>query len=103
MKSKNYKIGALVGMLVLVLVLWGTVKMLYLKHYGERTVGVVESVYKAGSKGHYRCKYSFEIGGDVFHGKALYSVFEVGDSIKILYSSYNANISAPEKMVLEYY
>lgn len=59
--GETSKLGLAIGILVLLMISWSTIKMLHLKYYGERVNGVVQSVYKVGSKGHYNCEYSFNL------------------------------------------
>ena len=78
--------------------------MVYLKHFGVPTIAVVQSMYKSGSKGKFGCKYTYSVAEIKYSEHVIYKdVFEVYDSITILYIPIYPKISAPQRMILDYY
>lgn len=96
-------LGKIIGVIVLFLILWASVKMIYLKYYGKETEGLVQSVYKSGSKGHFSCRYTYTVKGQSYEESAAYGDLNIGDTIVVLYLSFYPQISVPQKMVLEYW
>ena len=86
------------------MITWIQSKMYFLKHYGTRTNGIVQAVYKVGSKGQSNCEYTFYIKGEPpKRGSVLFDLLEVGDSIIVLYSPSYPSINVPEKVIEENY
>jgi len=103
-KNKNNGlslIGLAMGILVLFLFIKTTTKMLYLKYYGEPIKGVVQSVYKIGSKGRYNCEYTFQLENKFYEGEETYKGFQVGDSVIILYYSLNPEINTLQQKIFD--
>jgi len=90
-------IGLLIG------ISWSTSKMLYLKYYGKKASGIVQSVYLVGSKGRMNCNYTFYLSGQSIKGDVMFNLLERGDSIIVLYAPNYPKINVPEKFIEEYY
>lgn len=97
------KIGLFISIGILGIILWSSGKMIYLKYYGAEVSGIVLSIYPAGSKGDYHSKYYYYVDGEKYIETVAYHKYSEKDSIIILYSKDYPSISAPKKMIIDYW
>ena len=100
-RKETSKVGLAIGVLVLILISWSTMKMLHLKYYGKIKEGTVQSVYKVGSKGRYNCEYSFYLDDKLYQGDAIHKGFKIGDSVVVLYSPFYPSINTLQQKVFD--
>jgi hypothetical protein len=103
MKDIKQKISILILIIVVSLIIWATGKMIYLKYHGETTNGYIQSVYKAGSKGKYHCRFTYYVDNKKYTNTESYGKVDVGEKVVIKYAKKYPQISTLEKKIIDYY
>ena len=85
MKKKKFRLGNIIGLLVLFYFLWRLATTAAINHFGEEIIGTVQSVYKSGSKGRIACRYSFTLESTRYSESCHCKGYRKGDTLTVLY------------------
>ena len=77
--------------------------MIYLKHHGESINGYIQSVYNAGSKGRYHCRFTYYVDDEKYSNTTAYEKVDAGDRVVIKYVKQFPQISTLEKKIIDYF